>query len=118
VHLLALRMRRRFVHHPPSKNTDATGSFANIDGVPTISRFFGVTISMFHDDHGRPRFHARHAQGRARIRIDEIEPIDSSLGRRRLRLVLAWAELHQQELLENWQRARARETLNKIDPLQ
>jgi hypothetical protein len=86
--------------------------------VPTISRFFGITISMFHDDHGRPHFHARHAQGGARIRIDEIEAIDSSLGRRQLRLVLAWAELHQRELLENWQRARAHETLNKIDRLQ
>jgi hypothetical protein len=86
--------------------------------VPTISRFFGITISMFHDDHGRPHFHARDADGSARIRIDEIEPIDSSLGRRQLRLVLAWAELHQQELLENWHRARAHETLNKVDPLQ
>jgi Domain of unknown function (DUF4160) len=86
--------------------------------VPTISRFFGITISMFHDDHGRPHFHARHADGSARVRIDEIEAIDSSLGRRQLRLVLAWAELHQEELLKNWRRARAHETLNKIDPLQ
>jgi hypothetical protein len=44
--------------------------------------------------------------------------IDSSLGRRQLRLVLAWAELHREELLENWRRARAHETLNKIEPLQ
>ena len=88
------------------------------EAVPTISRFFGITISMFHDDHGRPHFHARHADGSARIRIDEIEPIDSSLGRPQLRLVLAWAELHQQELLENWNRARTHETLNRIDPLQ
>ena len=73
---------------------------------------------MFHDDHGRPHFHARHADGSARIRIDEIEAIDTSLGRRQLRLVLAWAELHQQELLENWHRARAHETLSEIDPLQ
>ena len=41
--------------------------------VPTISRFFGITISMFHDDHGRPHFHPRHADGSARIRIDEID---------------------------------------------
>lgn len=100
----------------PNK-ADATGAFANIGDVPTISRFFGVTISMFHDDHGHPHFHARHAQGTARIRIDQIEAIDSSLARRQLRLVLAWAELHQQELLENWQQARAHETLNKIEPL-
>jgi hypothetical protein len=41
----------------------------------------------------------------------------STLGRRQLRLVLAWAELHQDELEENWRRARAGETLNEIEPL-
>jgi hypothetical protein len=43
---------------------------------------------------------------------------ESTLGRRQLRLVLAWAELHQEELLENWRLARAGETLQEIDPLQ
>lgn len=43
--------------------------------------------------------------------------IDSALEVRQLRLVLAWAELHRGELLENWRLARAGETLNEIDPL-
>jgi hypothetical protein len=43
--------------------------------------------------------------------------IDSTLPRRQLRLVLAWAELHQQELQENWRLARAGETLREIEPL-
>jgi hypothetical protein len=88
-----------------------------ISGVPTISRFFGIVIAMFFDDHGPPHFHARHADGSAKIRIDPVEVIDSTLGRRQLRLVLAWAELHQEELLENWRLARAGETLNEIEPL-
>jgi hypothetical protein len=88
-----------------------------ISGVPTISRFFGIVIAMFFDDHGPPHFHARHADGSAKIRIDSVEVIDSSLGRRQMRLVLAWAELHQEELLENWRLARAGETLNEIEPL-
>jgi hypothetical protein len=87
-------------------------------GVPTISRFFGISIAMFFDDHGPPHFHARHAQGRAKVRIDSLEVIDSSLPRRQLRFVLAWAELHQGELRENWRRARAGETLQPIEPLQ
>jgi hypothetical protein len=85
--------------------------------VPTISRFFGIAIRMFFDDHGFPHFHARHAEGEAKVRIDNLEVIDSSLSRRQLRFVLAWAELHQEELEENWRRARARETLLKIEPL-
>lgn len=88
-----------------------------IPGVPTISRFLGISIAMFFDDHEPPHFHARHADGRAKIRIDTLEVIDGDLGRRRLRFVLAWAELHQHELVENWRNARAGETLRPVEPL-
>jgi hypothetical protein len=85
--------------------------------MPTISRFMGIVIAMFFDDHGPPHFHARHAEGSAKVRIDAVDVIDSTLPRRQLRMVLAWAELHQDELLENWRRARAGETLEWIEPL-
>ncbi len=85
--------------------------------VPTISRFFGISIAMFFDDHGHPHFHARHADGEAKVRIDELEVFESTLGRRQLRFVMAWAELHQDELGDNWRRARAGETLRDIEPL-
>lgn len=85
--------------------------------VPTISRFFGIAITMYFDDHGFPHFHARHDAREAKVRIDTLELIDSTLGRRQLRFVLAWAELHQDELAENWHRARAGETLQEIEPL-
>ncbi len=68
--------------------------------MPTISRFFGIVIAMFFDDHGPPHFHARHVDGQAKIRIDTLEVMVSTLERRQLRFVLAWAELHQAELLE------------------
>lgn len=85
--------------------------------MPRISSFYGIVITMYHDDHGFPQFHAEHADGNAKVRIDTLEPIQSSLPRRQLRLVLAWAEMHQKELEENWKRARARETLIEIEPL-
>jgi hypothetical protein len=85
--------------------------------VPTISRFFGIAIAMYYDDHGFPHFHARDAIGQAKVRIDEVGVIDSVMQTRQLRLVLAWAELRQDELLENWRRARTGETLLKIEPL-
>ena len=85
--------------------------------MPAISRFFGIVIAMYFDDHRPPHFHARHAEGSAKVRIDTLEVIESSLGRRQLRLILAWAELHQQELSANWRRARAGETLQQVEPL-
>jgi Domain of unknown function (DUF4160) len=106
--------------------------------VPRISSFFGIVIRMFHNDHGFPHFHAQHADGHAKIRIDNhgfphfhaqhadghakiridtLEAIDSSLPRRQLRFVLAWAELHQAELEENWRLGREGGTLKEIEPL-
>lgn len=85
--------------------------------VPTISRFFGITIAMYFDDHGYPHFHARAAGREAKVRIDNLEVMDSTLGQRQLRLVLAWAEIHQDELRDNWRRARAGATLHEIEPL-
>src|SRR5215831_6797153 len=64
-----------------------TGVPATIGRVPTISRFFGLTIAMYFDDHGHPHFHARHASTSAKVRIDVIEVLDSSLDLRQLRLV-------------------------------
>jgi Domain of unknown function (DUF4160) len=53
--------------------------------VPTISRFFGIVIAMYYDDHGHPHFHARHAGEQAKIRVDQVGVIESSLGVRQLR---------------------------------
>lgn len=72
---------------------------------------------MFFDDHEPAHFHARAGDGAAKVRIDTLEVIESTLGRRQLRFVLAWAELHQEELFENWRLARAGETLQQIEPL-
>jgi Domain of unknown function (DUF4160) len=85
--------------------------------VPTISRFLGIAIVMFFNDHGFPHFHARHAEGDAKVRIDTLEVIESDMGRRQIWLVLAWAELHQAELEENWNRARDGAKLKQIEPL-
>jgi uncharacterized protein DUF4160 len=49
--------------------------------MPTISRFFGISVVMFFDDHGPPHFHARHAEGNAKVRIDTLEVIESDMGR-------------------------------------
>ena len=104
-----------------AKHRDAgvitTASGGNIGLMPTICRFHGIVITMYFDDHGHPHFHARHGGREAKIRFDEIAVIDSALEVRQLRLVLAWAELHREELLENWRLARTGETLNEIEPL-
>jgi hypothetical protein len=85
--------------------------------MPTISRFFGVAISMFYDDHIPPHFHAKYAEHRAKFSIDTLQVTEGYLPRRALALVLEWASLHRNELQANWQLARAGLPLEEIEPL-
>ena len=77
----------------------------------------GITITMYFDDHVPPHFHARAAGHSAKIRIDTLEVIASDLPRREHRLVLAWAEMHAEELDRNWRCAREGARLRGIEPL-
>ncbi len=89
--------------------------------MPELSRFFGLIIRMYAEaggQHHRPPFHAYHQDEVAVYGIDEIEVIAGSLPRRQQRLVEAWAELHQQELQECWERLQEGRPPHKIEPLQ
>ena len=85
--------------------------------MPTISRFYGVIIRMFHNEHAPPHFHAQYGESAAAISIEELEVIAGALPRRALVLVLDWAALHQRELKEDWELCRNKEQPKKITPL-
>jgi len=85
--------------------------------VPTISRFYGVVIRMFHNDHAPPHFHAAYAGAVAAISIDRLEVLAGTLPPRALVLVLDWAAMHKQELQENWELCLSKKQPNKIQPL-
>lgn len=86
--------------------------------MPELSRFFGIIIAMYYNDHAPPHFHAKYGDDEASIRIDNGEVMEGALGTRARRLVDEWRILHQTELLEDWTRAQARQPLNKIEPLE
>ena len=85
--------------------------------MPQISYFLGVIIRMFYRDHNPPHFHAVYGDYEALIDIQKNEMISGTLPPRVLGLVVEWAALHQQELMENWERSKKREELLKIEPL-
>ncbi len=86
--------------------------------MPTISKFYGILIRMFFNDHAPPHFHAEYGEFKAVVNIQELSIIEGSLPRRAQQLVLDWAELHQQELLEDWHLCMAKEQPRPIAPLQ
>ena len=88
--------------------------------MPEISRFFGIVIRMFVEpaaQHHRPHFHAYYQDRVAIVAIDAIELIAGGLPRRQQRLVEAWAEIHQRELLEDWNQLQGGRPPFKIEPL-
>jgi len=88
--------------------------------LPESSRFFGIVIRMYVEPgvpHHRPHLHAYYQNHVAVYSVNPIEMIDGTLPRRQQRLVEAWIELHQGELLENWERLQAGQLPYKIAPL-
>jgi hypothetical protein len=86
--------------------------------MPEISRFFGIIIAMFYNDHPPPHFHVRYGSSRAVIGIEDLALLDGDLSPRVLGLVIEWAALHRPELLDNWNRARNQTPLSRVDPLE
>ncbi len=85
--------------------------------MPQISYFLGVIIRMFYRDHNPPHFHAVYGDYEALIDIQKNEIISGTLPPRVLGLVVEWTALHQDELMNNWERSKNGEELLKIEPL-
>jgi hypothetical protein len=85
--------------------------------MPEISRFFGIVIAMYYNDHDPPHFHAKYGSFEATVRIEDGR-VEGRLPRRTRKMVQAWYNLHRTALLENWELARGRRQLHRIDPLE
>jgi len=84
-----------------------------------ISRFFGIIIQMYGNDHNPAHFHAIYNEYRALIDIETGEILQGSLPIRQLKFVQVWTMIHKEELLENFNKLRAEiQTFKKIKPLQ
>lgn len=86
--------------------------------MPQISRFFGIIIYMYFNDHAPPHFHAEYSEYEAVYVIETLEILRGSLPRRAHSLVVEWATFHRNELRENWNRARQMQPLDGIEPLE
>lgn len=86
--------------------------------MPEVSRFFGIVILMFYNDHNPPHFHVRYGSQRAVVDIATMNMSHGRLSPRARGLVTEWAARHQHELLQNWRRARKQEPLTRIEPLE
>ena len=85
--------------------------------MPEISRFLGIVITMYFNDHNPPHFHVRYEEYRARIGIEPLELREGQLPPRVLGLVMEWGEMHQSELMQNWTTLAKEGIFRRIAPL-
>ena len=85
--------------------------------MPVISRFLGIIIAMYWDDHSPPHFHAKYSGYEITVDI-YTGVVEGRFPKRALRHVLEWYEIHKEELVEDWELCQKQETPNPIDPLE
>jgi hypothetical protein len=88
--------------------------------MPVISMFYGVIVLMYFMDrkkHKLPHIHVQYQDNEAVISIPEGKLLEGSLPKSKIKLVHAWIEIHQDELMADWKLAIQGEPIFKIDPL-
>ncbi|MCL2152978.1 MAG: DUF4160 domain-containing protein [Oscillospiraceae bacterium] len=81
--------------------------------MPEISRFEGIIITMYFNEHNPPHFHATYNGIEAQFDLSEAAFTKGALPSKQARLVLAWYELHKEELFQMWNNKEFR----RIKPL-
>lgn len=85
--------------------------------MPTISMFLGIIIRMYNsNEHNPPHFHASY-QGYNAIFNFDGELLEGEMPKRQIKFIVAWSEMHKDELIANWELAMSEQPLYKIDPL-
>jgi len=88
--------------------------------MPTISMFFGIIISMYFEikeKHHLPHIHVRYQGMQASISLVDGSLLAGDIPAKQLRMVQVWIDLHQEELMADWELAKQGEQLFRIDPL-
>jgi hypothetical protein len=86
--------------------------------MPEVSRFFGISIRMYFDEHNPPHFHAIYSGSEAQIGISPLAVLQGKLPRRAIGMVMEWAAQHQVELEQNWELLRNDQPPQNINPLE
>ena len=85
--------------------------------MPENSRFLGIIIKMYFQDHNPPHFHVTYEKYEASIDINDFSIMNGSLPPRIHSYVIEWALLHKVELLDNWSKAKDLKDPQRIKPL-
>ena len=69
--------------------------------MPEVSLFYGIRVTMYYDDHNPPHFHAEYNGNKVLVDIENARVINGSFPSRQLKLILAWAVIYHDQLMQN-----------------
>ena len=89
--------------------------------MPELSRFFGISIKMFPNDHYPPHFHAIYQEYSCSVDIQSSSLVKGNMPRKQLKLIEGWTALHNEELIDTWNKIQTGKPIElksiKINPL-
>lgn len=88
--------------------------------MPAISMFYGIIIYMYFMDnkqHNMPHIHAKYQDYEVIVSIPDGDVLEGAIPKSKMKLLQAWIELHQDELIADWQLAVSGQQPYKIEPL-
>ncbi len=85
--------------------------------MPEVSRFFGISIIFYYNDHAPHHFHASYEGDKAVFDIRTLQMTEGWISNRAQGLVIEWPSQHREELMTAWDSARRAVPPGKIAPL-
>ena len=88
--------------------------------MPVISMFYGIIVSLYFLDnkrHKKPHLHARYQDQEVVVSLLDGETLEGRLPPAKMRLLVAWIEIHKDELLADWELVVSGQQPYKIEPL-
>lgn len=71
--------------------------------MPVISRFYGILIKMYFNDHLPPHFHAIYNEFNGIFDLTSLDLIEGDLPAKAIKLIKEWAGLYKSELVRMWE---------------
>ena len=85
--------------------------------MPEISRFFGIVVRMYYDEHNPTHLHAEYSGNKAVFDFQGNIIMGNVSSKTAIKLLREWIDIHEKELMEDWNLARANKEIKKINPL-
>jgi len=85
-----------------------------------IAMFYGVIVSMYYFDtrqHHLPHIHVKYQEQEVVLSIPDGKVLEGKLKSNKMKLIQAWIEIHQEELMADWELASNGESIFRIAPL-